>query len=268
MFLQHPCDEPVMANWNNRPCGPIPHRFKEVRNDRRLLAVARSDIAAFLDFETLTQNESLEPSSFEGRERLGSIALPNGDTVLVRAYRHGGLLRGLTRSWFCSWPPRPFRELAITEEIRRRGVPTVEVYGACVAPLAGPFYRGWLLTKELKGAQDLWTAFQTGFARTLGIDAVLAAVARALKALHREGVYHRDLNLKNILVRREADKIGGYVIDFDRAILVLGALPAPLVRKNLSRLLRSVCKLDPRRERLSETDWNAFLSYYHDAREA
>ncbi|HWO43601.1 MAG TPA: lipopolysaccharide kinase InaA family protein [Candidatus Eisenbacteria bacterium] len=255
-----------MAQWNDRLCGPIPHQFKEVRNDRRLLAVARSDIAELLDLERLTLNDSWHPSLFEGRARLGSVALPNGDTVLVRAYRHGGLLRGITRGWFCSWPPRPFRELAITEEIRRRGVPTVEVYAACVAPLAGPFYRGWLLTKELKGAQDLWTALQTGFARTLGIDRVLAAVARALKALHREGVYHRDLNLKNILVRGEAGKVAGYIIDFDRAILVLGAVPAPLVRKNLSRLLRSACKLDPRRERFSETDWNQFLSYYHDTR--
>lgn len=242
--------------------GPIPQHFEKIAARNGVLVAVRSDVAKFVNGRIFLDDRSQVMSSFHGREQLRSVTLENGETALIRAYRHGGLLRHITRKVFFTRPPRPFRELAITEEVRRRGIPTVEVYGACVAPLWGPFYRGWLLTKELKLAQDLWTAFNSGLVRTLGAELVLAAVARTLKALHREGVYHHDLNLRNILVRADSDGIKGYIIDFDQATVSLGSLPAPLVRKNLDRLLRSICKLDPHRQVISETHWQQCLSYY------
>jgi hypothetical protein len=258
----------IMAN-EQRLWGPIPQQFNRIVSDDGVLLAVRSDVQEFIGVNTFLADESQNMSSFHGREPLRSLNLKNGETALFRAYHHGGFFRAVTKRVFFTWPPRPFRELAITEEVRRRGVATVEVYGACVAPLGGPFYRGWLVTKELKQAQDLWTALQSGLVRRAGADLVWAAVARTLKRLHGEGIYHRDLNLRNILVRTESDGVKGYIIDFDRAILILGRLPAELARKNLNRLLRSVCKLDPRRELFSETDWKSFLSYYHayDARE-
>jgi predicted Ser/Thr protein kinase len=82
--------------------------------------------------------------------------------------------------------------------------------------------------------------------------------------LHREGVYHRDLNLKNILVRREsAHDVKGYIIDFDKATLFLGEVPVTLVQKNLYRLLRSANKLDAKREYFSDDDWKCFVASYH-----
>jgi 3-deoxy-D-manno-octulosonic acid kinase len=244
--------------------GPIPRDFAKIAAGKRILLLVRSDVQRLVGLETFVAGSHAQTmSSFQGREPLRLVNLGNGETALIRAYRHGGLFRGLTRKVFFTWPPRPFRELAITEEVRRRGIPTVEVYGACVAQLGGPFYRGWLLTKELKQAQDLWSAFESGLVHTVGVQQVLAAVARTLKALHREGVYHHDLNLKNILVRTESGGVKGYIIDFDQARLILGRLPDGLARKNLNRLLRSVCKLDPQRKQVSETHWNEFLNYYH-----
>jgi hypothetical protein len=244
--------------------GPIPGDFARIAAEKGMFLVVRSDVQGLVGVETFVGGrEPQTMSSFQGREPLRSVSLGNGETALIRAYRHGGLLRGLTRRVFFTWPPRPFRELAITEEIRRRGIPTVEVYGACVRQLGGPFYRGWLLTRELKQAQDLWTAFESGLVHSAGLEQVLAAVARTLNALHREGVYHRDLNLKNILVRSESGVVKSYVIDLDQARLTLGRLPATLARKNLNRLLRSVCKLDPKRELVSEAHWSDFLTYYH-----
>jgi tRNA A-37 threonylcarbamoyl transferase component Bud32 len=251
--------------------GPIPQHFKKIVAENGLLLAVRSDVEKFLGVSTfLAENRSQRMSSFHGREPLRSLSLKNGETALLRGYRHGGLFRALTRGVFFTWPPRPFRELAITEEVRRRGIATVEVYGACVARLGGPFYRGWLVTKELNQARDLWTALESGLVRRTEVELVLAEVARTLKRLHREGVYHGDLNLKNILVRSESGGVKGYIIDFDQAKLTLGGLPAALAQKNLQRLLRSICKLDPRRELFSQTDWKSFLNYYHayDARES
>ena len=42
--------------------------------------------------------------------------------------------------------------------------------------------------------------------------------------MHREGVYHADLNLKNILLRVENGAAVSYIIDYDKARLFLGRL--------------------------------------------
>ena len=69
----------------------------------------------------------------------------------------------------------------------------------------GALYRGWLVTRLLNGGEDLWTAIRNGLVLQTGTKKVFDAVAGSLRDLHREGIYHRDLNLKNILVRRESD---------------------------------------------------------------
>jgi tRNA A-37 threonylcarbamoyl transferase component Bud32 len=251
----------------DRAWGSIPLGFKKVVDGRGGLMVIREDVEEFLTLEECTrpndQNEN-EPVAFQGRGKLTVLRLPNQHTALIRPYRHGGLFRHLLGDYFFTWPPRPFRELAITEEIRRRGVPTVEVYAACVKRIWGPFYRGWLVTRQLTDSRDLWEAVQDGFIRKLGTQKVLAAVAVSVRGLHREGVYHRDLNLKNILVRREsAHDVKGYIIDFDKATLFLGEVPVTLVQKNLYRLLRSANKLDAKREHFSDDDWKCFVASYH-----
>ena len=81
--------------------------------------------------------------------------------------------------------------------------------------------------------------------------------------MHREGVYHSDLNLKNILIRKKPDGVDGYIIDFDKAKLFLGKLPSVLAKKNLDRLLRSALKLDPERRHLSAAAWKEFLDFYY-----
>ncbi len=243
--------------------GEIPQGFTKVRAGRGRWLVVRSDKADSITAAVCRSQGRDEVSRFEGRGRLRALVLPSGDTALIRAYRHGGLLRACTGDIFFSWPPRPFRELTITEEIRRRGISAVEAYGAYVEQVWGPFYRGWLVTRELKGAQDLWQAFKSGFVQELGINGVLRAVADTLRDLHREGVYHTDLNLKNILVCKGEEGVRGYIIDFDKAKLVLGQLPPELVRRNLSRLLRSINKLDPGRTFFLTTHWDKFVNFYY-----
>jgi tRNA A-37 threonylcarbamoyl transferase component Bud32 len=120
------------------------------------------------------------------------------------------------------------------------------------------------VTKELTDSQDLWTALRGDFIDQAGLPAILKAVAVTLRALHEEGVYHSDLNLKNILVRMESNGVAGYVIDFDKARLFLGKLPGALIKRNLDRMLRSICKLDPERNYFPASAWNDFLGYYDE----
>lgn len=230
-----------------------------------VLMLVREDIAGFLSSEECTKpshQDGKEPGAFQGRGNLRCLELRDGETALIRPYRHGGLLRHFLRGVFFTWPPRPFRELAITEEVRHRGIPTVEVLAACVRRIWGPFYRGWLVTRQLQGGQDLWKALQSGVVCETGAREVFDAVAATLRDLHREGIYHRDLNLKNILVCCEPDGVKSYIIDFDRALLFLGEVPPALARRNLQRLLRSVLKLDPNREYISARDWETLVESY------
>ena len=246
--------------------GDLPKGFKKLRVDRRRMVVVREGAEAHLSLEKLLtdQEAGREESRFHGRERLAVLPLDNGGSALARLYRHGGMLRCLTGGVFFTWPARPFRELAITEEARRRGLPTVEILAASVERVCGPFYRGWLVTRELEGARDLWAVLQDDRFAAAPRQSLLAVVAQTIRQMHRQGIYHGDLNLKNILIRREADQLRSYIIDFDKARFFAGEVPAAKAERNLARLLRSVCKLDPERRYLSGDDWDLFVNFYRE----
>lgn len=248
--------------WGDTPAG-----FKRFSPDRMQMMIIREGLEPYLGLKNfMGEGESEEEASpFYGRAMLRFLHLENGETALVRSYRHGGVLHAFTGDLFFTWPPRPFRELAITEEVRRRGIPTLEIFGAWVKRIWGPFYRGWLVTRELRGACDLWAALQGNLNGARAGRLFLPAVAQSLRRMHRQGVYHGDLNVKNILVRREASEIRSYIIDFDKARLFPREVPSEKAEKNLRRLLRSVCKLDPDRRRLPQEDWDLFLRLYKEA---
>ena len=208
-----------------------------------------------------------EASPFQGRGTLYFLSLRNDQKALVRRYRHGGFLRHLTGDYFVTWPPRPFKELAVIEEAAHRGVPTLEVIGACVERIWGPFYRGWLVTRELREAHDLWSALRNELYGSNSMDSLLRAVAQSVRRMHRRGIYHGDLNLKNILVRLEENGLRSYVIDFDKATLFSSDTPPRKVQRNLNRLLRSARKLDPTGQFLTSEAWSRFLQLYWEARE-
>ena len=249
-----------------RVWGVIPDGFKKVADDGRgYHLVVREDRAGEIDLSIFDAARSLQASDHRGRAPLRALRLRDGETALIRNYQHGGQLRRLRGAWYASWPPRPFRELTITEELRRRGFRTVEVYAAGVERGWGPFYRGCLVSREVRGSRDLWSALQDPAMDASTLRAILRAAADTIVAMHRHGVYHADLNLKNILIRYEHGSVQSYVIDFDRAKLFLGSLPPLLARNNLNRLLRSARKLDPERRRLTADAWNEFLDHYYGA---
>lgn len=244
--------------------GKVPPGFKKIVVEAGRRLIVRGDQQGALSAGSWNDSSVGEDSAgLQGRGELRRVNLPNGEVALLRRYHHGGAFRRFTDGVFFTWPPRPFRELMITEELRRRGLPTAEVYGACVERLWGPFYRGWLATRAIPGARDLWAALQSGALRAAGEERCLRAVAASVRALHRQGVYHDDLNLKNILLRADDRGVTAYIIDFDKAKLVLGELPPRLARNNLDRLLRSARKLDPERRYLSGARWDEFLDFYY-----
>ena len=248
-----------------RAWGAIPAGFRQITDSSGVYWVVRDDRLGDINASICSDSNSAEHPRYYGRSALRAIRLRDGETALIREYRHGGLLRVVTGRCFFTWPPRPFRELAITEELRRRGLRTVEVYAAGVKRIAGPVYRGCLVSRELSDAADLWSTLHDGSMGPERLKAILKTTADAVSHMHREGVYHSDLNLKNILIRKNSMNLQGYIIDFDKAKLFLGKLPPMLARKNLDRLLRSALKLDPQRRYLDSAAWQQFLNFYEAA---
>lgn len=195
-----------------------------------------------------------------GRGATWALVLGDRARAVLRWYRRGGALRHLVRDRYFGWRPRPITELMLAEEARRRGVAAVEVLAARVDRLPGGFYRGAIVTREVERAETLAEVL---LRRPPAGEraAVIDAVARAMCTMHDHGVHHRDLNAANILVRRDGDQVTVHLIDFDRATLGR-RVPARRRRRALSRLARSLAKLDPEGSLVTLEDRAAFHRAY------
>jgi 3-deoxy-D-manno-octulosonic acid kinase len=193
--------------------------------------------------------------------RGGALAVPlQGNEVVLRPCRRGGLPARLLRETYLGWNPRPLRELCMLERLWRRGVPVVEPLGACVRWVVPGCYRGWIVTRYVPGARTVWEWAASGTAGP-GRAAVWRRVGAAIRQLHRAGARHPDLNLHNILLSPAVAAGRIVLIDFDRPRL------STMFRKaaaDLARLRRSARKLDPEGVRITAGDLDELLSGYRE----
>lgn len=208
------------------------------------------------------------PLFHQGRRAHHSLPLENGKRMVLRQYSHGGLLRSVTGDLYV-FGTRSFKELAITEEVRSCGIPTVEPIGAIHQVTDLPFfYRAYLLTLEVPGAFNLIQYFEKmgtkPHQRMLSHKRKMIRYAGlVLRQFHQTGFFHQDLQLKNILIT--GDRI--LLIDFDRAYR-RPILSTSEKMKNLLRLNRSVEKWKQKGLSITRTDrWRFFLAYAGDDQE-
>jgi tRNA A-37 threonylcarbamoyl transferase component Bud32 len=251
---------------------PSANRFHRVREGRTQILVDPGFWKRIRTMGLERVGEVLEKAQIDpergGRQGL-RVFCPGGrrgDRFVIRHYGRGGLLRRILGDRFILGS-RPFQEMLITEEIRKRGVPTAQVVAALCHRSWGPFYRGELITKEIPGARDL-CAFLSDFGEFRSKKAVALKretarqAARAVRAMHDQGVSHGDLNLKNLLVQtstRRGPKV--YIIDFDRSKCVPGLSTQSKI-KNIFRLNRSVEKWKAQGLRIRYTDKARFFRAY------
>ena len=134
-----------------------------------------------------------------------------GEKLAVRAYRHGGLFRGLTGPFFLK-VGRATSEAEIMLYLRERGFPAAAPFAAVIEKLF-ILRRLYLITFFEEDAAALLDYLQTCKKRER--MRVAARLAELLWGLHEAGVHHRDLHLRNVLVTREHRLI---LLDFDRAV--------------------------------------------------
>jgi 3-deoxy-D-manno-octulosonic acid kinase len=176
-----------------------------------------------------------------GRGAVWAVSFGDHERGVLRWYRRGGIVRHLIHDRYFGWSPRPIRELALTEEAIRRGIPAPEVLAARVDRLPWGWYRGAIVTREVTGAATFAEELHRhpdGDTRTR----LLVMVGRAIRDLHDCGIHHRDLNATNILVSRRGEAWQVHFIDFDRAE-VHHRVASGTRRRELQRLERSLLKL-------------------------
>jgi serine/threonine protein kinase len=213
------------------------------------------------DLKTFLRKTSQTAHYLKGRTLHPSIPFGDGKRMVFRQYSHGGLLRAITGNLYF-FGARSFRELALTEEIRSCGIPTIPTIGAIHHRVFFPFYQAYFLSLEVPLAVDLIQYFdQIGshpFRETISRKRkTIRSLGHLIRQFHQAGFFHGDLQLKNILVA--GDEL--LLIDFDRSYRK-SSLSTRERMKNLLRLNRSAEKWRRLGLPITRTDrWRFFLTY-------
>jgi len=244
----------------------IPSSFSLIRKGRIHLLLHNDYKESLLhqgieDIESFLNKNLLTTQYLNGRTPHPSIPIQDDKRVVIRKYSHGGVLRFLNPDLF-SFGRRSFQELSLTEEIRSAGIPTIQPIGAIHQTVVPFLYRAYLLSLKISNAMDLVRYLKEIYApfsteSLFRKRKMIKAAGALLRQFHQSGFYHRDLQLKNLLVA--GDQI--LIIDFDRSCRK-ATISIPQRMRNLLRLNRSVDKWKRSGLPITKTDrWRFFLAY-------
>ncbi len=228
--------------------------------------IARRDVLGFVSDAiraagTLYDFAVAQPDAetIAGRATIYVIPGPGHGRWLVRRLTHGGLFAPLTGDRFLRiGTPRPFNELRLSQALRDLGVPTPPVLAAAVYR-SGLIYRGEVAREEISGAEDLSATLFAQPPRTPSQRlAAVSAAGRLIGALHRVGVVHPDLNLRNVLLEWRDGAPRAYILDLEKCRRVARTSPRQR-RTMLSRFRRSATRFAERTGlRISADEWETF----------
>lgn len=227
-------------------------------NQHILAATGRDAGPDWFDPDKLEQQGLLHGKA-QGRGNAWFVRLENTDCVL-RHYFRGGALAGLLHDryiWTGLSRTRAWREWRLLAKLGELGLPAPVPFAAGVRRY-GLFYRADLITRQIPDTQTL--AQRLSSARLP--EPVWQRIGSVIADFHKAGVWHADLNARNILLDRH-DRV--FLIDFDKART---RTPARKWRQgNLQRLLRSLHKINDSGESLhfDKENWQQLIQGYRRA---
>lgn len=217
------------------------------RDPENLLTSASAPSGALGPHGTVVRTRP--PGPMEGRGQVLYISLDNGETLIVKKQRRGGLYGRMMGDIFSQeW--QAVGEVSLAETAWKKGVPVTQVAFAMSAPAGkgrlARYRRAYVASVKLPGARSLMDVL-TGDAPEAERRIALVTAARTINRAHSRGFTHGDLNLGNILVQRsEQGEYSGWLIDLSHSWLG-GSLRFDRRVANLMRLYRSAEKWLPAR---------------------
>ena len=207
-------------------------------------ALSTKPSEAWFDVNAWRERDAVVGQAGAGR---GAVWFLNSDDGVwaLRHYRRGGFVAQLIMDhylWLGEDRTRSFQEWRLLAELRELGLP-VPVPVAARYQRRGPFYRADLITGFIADAPS----FQTLFLGERLTDSIWYSTGRIVRRFHDAGVYHDDLNIRNILVGADGQV---FLLDFDKG---RRRTPAAWGRQNLARLERSLHKIC----RIKDKDFDA-----------
>lgn len=195
----------------------------------------------------------------EGRGAAYFLSAAADAVWVLRHYRRGGVLAHFNDdryAWTGASASRPARELRLLAALYNRGLPVPRPVAARAVRRRGLTYTADLITEAIPETCPLADHLAEQTLDGDGWHNLGAVIAR----MHQAGVWHADLNARNILVTPEH---AFHLIDFDRArFRGDGAWRAA----NLKRFRRSLDKFAGRWAtfHFTEADWQALLEGYRE----
>jgi 3-deoxy-D-manno-octulosonic acid kinase len=213
--------------------------------------------------------EFFSPDLWESRNALVGEAVGRGSTwfvessfgaAVLRQYLRGGWVAKISRDsyFFTTFArSRPIREFNILAELFDRGLPVPRPVAA-LCERRGLLAGGSIMTLRIAPSTTLADLLPREGSPGPDDD-VWRRVGQCIRRFHRAGVWHADLNARNILLD---DATQVFLIDFDRARLMRNTEVNG--KSNLARLKRSLQKLWPGQQRtLLQPAWDHLLAGYH-----
>jgi len=231
-----------------------------VHKDRPLAIIYDADSMDLPDAGFFT------PDYWAGRNALRGEAIGRGSAwfidapfgaVVLRKYLRGGWAAKLSHAGYfftTAERSRPFREFNLLASLNELGLPVPRPLAA-LCEHHGFFSGGALMTARIGGAQTL--AELLPGEKSSG--ELWSDVGKCIRRFHQAGVWHADLNARNILLDAQSRV---FLIDFDRARFTSGK--AIDGKSNLARLNRSLVKLWPASQTSErQPAWDSLMAAYH-----
>ena len=209
-----------------------------------------------------------QPRALRGRAPVYVATLPSlsDTTVAVRHAWHGGLLAAFTRDVYRR-PSRAPVELQISHSLREVGISTPELVAYALYSVGPGLVRVDVASRYIPESYD-FAAVLADHTPSISRVEAFRAIEVLLAQLARSGFVHPDLNVKNILLCRDAGAVTATVLDVDVMQRVPVRDAAKVRVRNLQRLERSLRKAPAQfGVQLSDTEFERFRAMMLPARE-
>ncbi len=151
-----------------------------------------------------------KPGRLEGRVVPQFTSIPEAGPVVVKSYKRGGLLSRINKDTYLKiFNIRSRKEFEFLLHAGKAGVtvPTPVAF----ASRGYPFYKAWLITKEIT---DHISFAQLCFTEKEKALNLIPEISRNIRLLIQNSIHHVDLHLGNIIIDKN---YRNYIVDFDKA---------------------------------------------------